>query len=88
MLRSREDGPRSAAIARAFEASRARVVTVGESARAKIRLPAMPRILRPILSIVPLQFLAYYAALARRANPDIMRTDIARLRAGVEALFH
>jgi len=88
MLRSREDGPRSAAIARALEASRARVVTVGESARAKIRLPAMPRILRPILSIVPLQFLAYYAALARRANPDIMRTDIARLRAGVEALFH
>src|SRR2546430_2357991 len=86
--RTREDGPRSAAIARALEASGARVVTVGESARAKIRLPAMPRILRPTLSIVPLQFLAYYAALARRANPDIMRTDIARLRAGVEALFH
>jgi len=88
MLRSRDDGPRSAAIARALEASGATVTMVGESARATIRLPAMPRILRPILSIVPLQFLAYYAALARRANPDIMRTDIPRLRAGVEALFH
>jgi len=37
---------------------------------------------------VPMQFLAYYAALARHANPDIMRTGIPRLRAGVEALFH
>ena len=64
------------------------MATIGESARAQIRLPAVPRILRPILSIVPMQFLAYYAALARRANPDIMRTDIPRLRAGVEALFH
>src|SRR5712691_1655185 len=88
MLRSRDDGPRSVAIARALEASGATVAAIGESARAKIRLPAMPRILRPMLSIVPLQFLAYYAALARRANPDIMRTDIPRLRAGVEALFH
>ena len=88
MLRSRDDGPRSAAIARALEASRATVATIGESTRAKIRLPAMSRLLRPIISIVPLQFLAYYAALARRANPDIMRTDIPRLRAGVEALFH
>jgi len=88
MLRSRDDGPRSAAIAHALEASGATIATVGESARAKIRIPAIPRILRPILSIVPLQFLAYYAALARRANPDIMRTDIPRLRAGVEALFH
>jgi len=88
MLRSRDDGPRSVAIVRALEASGATVAAVGECARAKIRLPAMPRIPRPIVSIVPLQFLAYYAALARRANPDIMRTDILRLRAGVEALFH
>ncbi len=88
MLRSRDDGPRSVAIARALEASGAAVATIGESARAQIRLPATPRILRPILSVVPMQFIAYYAALARRANPDIMRTDIPRLRAGVEALFH
>ena len=88
MLRSRDDGPRSAAISRALKASGASVATIGESARAQIRLPAVPRILRPILSIVPMQFLAYYAALARHANPDIMRTDIPRLRAGVEALFH
>jgi len=88
MLRSRDDGPRSLAIARALKASGAPVATIGESPRAQIRLPAMHRILRPILSIVPMQFLAYYAALARRSNPDIMRTDIPRLRAGVEALFH
>jgi len=88
MLRSRDDGPRSLAIARALKASRAHVATIGDSPRAQIRLPPIPRILRPILSIVPMQFLAYYAALARRVNPDIMRTDIARLRAGVEALFH
>lgn len=88
MLRSRDDGPRSMTILRALEASGAAVATIGESARAQIRLPAIPRMLRPVLSIVPMQFLAYYAALARRANPDIMRTDIPRLRAGVEALFH
>ena len=88
MLRSRDDGPRSLAIARALKASGAPVATIGESPRAQIRLPAMHRILRPIVSIVPMQFLAYYAALARRSNPDIMRTDIPRLRAGVEALFH
>ncbi len=88
MLRSRDDGPRSLAIVRALKASRASVATIGESPRAELRLPATTRFLRPILSIVPMQFLAYYAALARRANPDIMRTDIPRLRAGVEALFH
>jgi len=88
VLRSRDDGPRSLAIVRALKASGAPVATIGESPRAQIRLPATARILRPILSIVPMQFLAYFAALARRANPDIMRTDIPRLRAGVEALFH
>jgi len=88
VLRSRDDGPRSLAIVRALKASGAPVATIGESPRAQIRLPVTARILRPILSIVPMQFLAYFAALARRANPDIMRTDIPRLRAGVEALFH
>lgn len=88
MLRSRDDGPRSLAVVRALKSSGAPVATIGESPRAQIRLPATSRILRPIVSIVPMQFIAYYAALARRANPDIMRTDIPRLRAGVEALFH
>src|SRR2546430_13693229 len=87
MLRSRDDGPRSLAIVRTLNASGAHVATIGESPRAQIRLPESPRILRPILSIVPMQFLAYYAALARRSNPDIMRTDIPRLRPGLEALF-
>ncbi len=88
MMRSREDGDRSGTIRRALAASGARLVTVGDHGRADVRVPTIHRMLRPILSVVPMQFLAYYAALARRANPDIMRTDIPRLRAGVEALFH
>ncbi len=87
LLRSRDDGPRSATIRRALESSGAAVATIGESASVDIRLPTIHQILRPILSVVPMQFLAYYAAVARRANPDIMRTGIPRLRAGVEALF-
>ena len=62
--------------------------TIGEAPDAEIRLPSTVRVLRPIVSIVPLQFLAYYSALERRANPDIMRTDIPRYRAGLEPLFH
>src|SRR5438445_7143180 len=57
MLISRDDGPRSAATSRALKASGAAVATIGESARAQIRLPAVPRILGPILSIVPIQIL-------------------------------
>ena len=88
MLRSREDGERSAVIERALRAAGASVTTLGEPAGVKVVLPTIHRTLRPIVSIVSLQFLAYYAALARHANPDIMRTDIPRLQPGVEALFH
>ncbi len=88
MLRSRDDGARAAAIRKSMMRFGARVTTIGDSPDAEIRLPPAERILRPIVSIVPLQFLAYYAALERRANPDIMRTDIPRYRAGLEPLFH
>ncbi|HYS99822.1 MAG TPA: SIS domain-containing protein [Thermoplasmata archaeon] len=87
MLRSRVDGPRCEAIRRSMSRMGAPVTTIGDAAGADIRLPAVPRILRPIVSVVPLQFLAYYAALERHANPDIMRTDIPRYRAGLEPLF-
>lgn len=66
----------------------ARVTTVGDGAQVDIRLPSVHRIVRPVVSVVPLQFLAYYAALARSANPDIMRTEVPRYRAAVEPLFH
>jgi glucosamine--fructose-6-phosphate aminotransferase (isomerizing) len=87
LLRSREDGARAAVLRRALSRTGADVAEVGERSSASIRLPATHPFLRPIVSIVPMQFVAYYAALARHENPDIMRTDIPRLRAGVEALF-
>src|SRR5436853_6949480 len=87
-LRSREDGTRADAVRRVLSKTGAEVTVIGEHPRALIRLPAIHPYLRPILSVIPMQFLAYYAALARHANPDIMRTDIPRLRAGVAALFH
>jgi len=88
MLRSRDDGARAEAIRKSLVRFGARVTTIGEASDAEIRLPATERVLRPIVSIVPLQFLAYYSALERHANPDIMRTDIPRYRAGLEPLFH
>jgi len=88
MLRSRDDGARSEAIRKSMVRFGARVTTIGDAPDANIRLPSTERVLRPIVSVVPLQFLAYYAALERRANPDIMRTDIPRYRAGLEPLFH
>ena len=87
-LRGREDGTRADVIGRVLSKAGAEVTTIGEHPRASIRLPSTHPYLRPILSVIPMQFLAYYAALARHANPDIMRTDIPRLRAGVAALFH
>ena len=87
-LRSLEDGTRADAVRRVLSKTGAEVTVIGEHPRALIRLPAIHPYLRPILSVIPMQFLAYYAALARHANPDIMRTDIPRLRAGVAALFH
>lgn len=87
-LRCRDDTTRAEEIRHALAKTGAVITSVGENHRASIRLPRADPFLRPIVSIVPMQFLAYYAALARHANPDIMRTDIPRLRAGVEALFH
>jgi len=87
-LRSREDGKRADVARSALLKTGASVTTIGEHPRASIRIPSTHPYLRPIVSVIPMQFLAYYVALARHANPDIMRTDIPRLRAGVAALFH
>lgn len=88
VLRSLDDRTRFDSLHRGLSKSGAWIVTIGEHPMASIRLPRMHPYLRPIVSIVPLQFLAYYAAVARHANPDVMRTDIPRFRAGVEALSH
>jgi glucosamine--fructose-6-phosphate aminotransferase (isomerizing) len=86
-LRSREEGARADVLRRALTRSGAKVTIAGEHASASIPLPAVHPALRPIVSVVPLQLLAYHAAVARHANPDIMRTDIPRFRSGVAALF-
>ena len=86
-LRSRDDGGREADILRGLARTGAQVTAVGEAADADIRVPTTAAALRPILSVVPLQFLAYYVALERKANPDVMRSDRRRYQAGLEPLF-
>ena len=86
-LRSNDDDEREAEILRGLERTGAAVTTIGEAADADIRLPAADRLVRPIVSVVPLQFVAYYAALAKKANPDIMRSDLPRYRSGLAPLF-
>jgi glucosamine--fructose-6-phosphate aminotransferase (isomerizing) len=87
-LRSRDDGDRQTAILKGLARTGAAVTTVGEGKGVDIPLPPANRILRPIVSVVPMQFLAYYAALERKTDPDIMRSDVARYRPGLEPLFH
>lgn len=86
-LQSRDDGERMDAILRGFERTGASVARVGDGRGVRVPLPAVHRILRPIVSVVPMQFLAYYAALAKKTNPDIMRTDVARYQKGLALLF-
>lgn len=88
MLRSRDDGTRTEEILRGLAAAGSPVTSIGDHAKADIPLPVVPRPLRPVVSVVPLQFLAYYAALARKANPDIMRSDQRRFQRALEPLFH
>jgi len=86
-LRSRDDDDRETEILRGLARTGAEVSVLGEAADADIRLPATEALLRPIVSVVPLQFLAYYVALEKKANPDIMRSDVPRYRPGLEPLF-
>jgi len=87
-LRSRDDGNRSKEILRGLAKTGANLTTAGDAKGVDVPLPKIDRILRPVLSIIPMQFLAYYTALARKADPDIMRSDVPRYRAGLETLFH
>ncbi len=86
-LRSSDDDDRETEILRGLEATGADVTVIGEAADADVRMPAAEALLRPAVSVVPLQFLAYYAALARKANPDVMRSDVPRYRPALEPLF-
>ncbi|MGI0148054.1 MAG: SIS domain-containing protein, partial [Thermoplasmata archaeon] len=73
-LLGREDTTRADTIRRALSKSGAAITTIGENRQASIRLPRAHSHLRPIISVIPTQFLAYYTAIARHVNPDIMRT--------------
>ncbi len=86
-LRSRDDDERELEILRGVAHTGATVTRVGEAADADIRTPSVDPLLRPIISVVPLQFLAYYVALARKTNPDVMRSDVPRYRPGLAPLF-
>jgi glucosamine--fructose-6-phosphate aminotransferase (isomerizing) len=41
-------------------------------------LPEVPELLSPLLSVVPVQLLAYHMAVAKGINPDVFRRDEAR----------
>ncbi len=86
-LRSNDDDERETQILRGLERTGATVATVGEAAEADVRLPAADPLVRPIVSVVPLQFVAYHVALEKKANPDIMRSDVPRFQAGLAPLF-
>ena len=86
-LASRDDGARLREVLQALRIAGAKVSTVGDG-RVQVRLPRIHRTLRPIVSVVPLQFLAYFAALRRGSNPDVMRSDIPRFSRALTPLFH
>ena len=86
-LVSRDDGAREREILRSLELVGAAASTVGEAPGVDVRLPRVPRVLRPIVSIVPLQFLAYYAAVAKKANPDVMRSDRGQYARALRPMF-
>jgi glutamine---fructose-6-phosphate transaminase (isomerizing) len=85
-LVSRDDGRRLIEILFAVRAAGASISTIGE-AGARLRLPRVQRLVRPIVSIVPLQFLAYHVALVKRVNPDVMRSDVPRFSRALRPLF-
>lgn len=86
-LRSRQDDERETEILQGVARTGASVTVIGEARGAQIPLPQAVRALRPIVSVVPLQILAYYVALEKKTNPDIMRSEDPRYRRGLEPLF-
>ena len=49
-------------------------------------LPALPEVLSPLLTVVPVQLLAYYLALAKGTNPDTFRRDDPRYAAAFASI--
>ncbi|MCI4369599.1 MAG: SIS domain-containing protein, partial [Thermoplasmata archaeon] len=49
--------------------------TIGPHADATIAVPATEELLAPLLSVIPLQLLAYWIAVSEGRNPDVMGLD-------------
>jgi glucosamine--fructose-6-phosphate aminotransferase (isomerizing) len=68
---------RTAEIARVLEAIGARLWVIGQplSGLACFELPPLPEVISPLLTVVPVQMLAYQMAVVRGINPDRFRRD-------------
>jgi glucosamine--fructose-6-phosphate aminotransferase (isomerizing) len=78
-------------IARVLDAVGARVWLIGTGveglAHAEVfALPAIPEFLSPLLTVVPVQILAYQMAVVRGINPDLFRRDDPRYAAALGLL--
>jgi glucosamine--fructose-6-phosphate aminotransferase (isomerizing) len=78
-------------IARVLDAVGARVWLIGTGveglAHADVfALPAIPEFLSPLLTVVPVQILAYQMAVVRGINPDLFRRDDPRYAAALGLL--
>jgi glucosamine--fructose-6-phosphate aminotransferase (isomerizing) len=78
-------------IARVLDAVGARVWLIGAGvdglAQAEVfALPVLPELLSPLLTVVPVQILAYHMAVVRGINPDLFRRDDPRYAAALNLL--
>ena len=82
---------RVAEIARVLDTIGARVWLIGSSVEGLQQadvfgLPALPELLSPLLTVVPVQILAYHMAVVRGINPDLFRRDDPRYAAALGLL--
>jgi glutamine---fructose-6-phosphate transaminase (isomerizing) len=75
-------------IARVLEAIGARMWVIGQplDGMPGFELPRLPEVLSPLLTVVPVQMLAYHMAVVRGINPDVFRRDDPRYAAALGLL--
>jgi glucosamine--fructose-6-phosphate aminotransferase (isomerizing) len=79
---------RVAQIARVLDAIGAQLWFIGQgvdgiSGARLFPLPVVPELISPLLTVVPVQLLAYQIAVAKHLNPDLFRRDEARYAAAL-----
>src|SRR6266536_3287642 len=79
---------RTQGIARVLEAVGARVWVIGQRIESMdaFELPNVPELVSPLLTVVPVQMLAYHMAVVRGINPDVFRRDDPRYAAALGLL--